>query len=31
MQRFLEKQGFTRCGVVYLKDKSERIGFEKQT
>ena len=29
MQRFLEKQGFTRCGVVYLKDKSERIGFEK--
>ena len=30
MQRFLEKQGFNRCGVVYLKDKSERIGFEKQ-
>lgn len=30
MQRFLEKQGFTRCGVVYLKDKSERIGFEKK-
>lgn len=29
MQRFLEKQGFTRCGIVYLKDKSERIGFEK--
>ena len=21
MQRFLEKQGFTRCGIVYLKDK----------
>ena len=29
MQRFLEKQGFTRCGIVYLKDNSERIGFEK--
>ncbi|MEG0857285.1 MAG: GNAT family N-acetyltransferase [Terrisporobacter sp.] len=29
MQKFLEKQGFACCGVIYLKDNSERIGFEK--
>lgn len=29
MQRFLEKKGFKRCGIIYLKDGSERIAFEK--
>lgn len=29
MQRFLEKKGFKRCGIIYLKDNSERIAFEK--
>lgn len=30
MQKFLTKNGFKRCGIVYLKDKSERIAFEKR-
>ena len=29
MQKFLIKNGFERCGIIYLKDNSERIGFEK--
>lgn len=29
MRRFLEKNGFKYCGVIYLEDKSERIAFEK--
>jgi GNAT superfamily N-acetyltransferase len=29
MQRLLLKNGFRYCGVIYLKDGSERIAFEK--
>ena len=29
MQRFLSKNGFKYCGVIYLEDNSERIAFEK--
>lgn len=29
MQRFLMKSGFEYCGIIYLKDNSERIAFEK--
>lgn len=29
MQRLLQKNGFTYCGILYLEDGSERIGFEK--
>lgn len=29
MQTFLSKNKFKYCGVIYLKDKSERIAFEK--
>ena len=29
MQRFLSKNGFEYCGVIYLEDDSERIAFEK--
>jgi len=29
MQKFLSKNKFEHCGVIYLKDKSERIAFEK--
>lgn len=29
MQRMLEKNGFTRCGVVHLAKGGERIAFEK--
>lgn len=29
MQRFLNKNGFEYCGVIYLKDGEERIAFEK--
>lgn len=29
MQKFLSKNQFEYCGVIYLKDKSERIAFEK--
>jgi len=29
MQKFLSKNKFEYCGVIYLKDKSERIAFEK--
>lgn len=29
MQRFLNKNDFKYCGVIYLKDGQERIAFEK--
>ena len=29
MQRFLNKNGFEYCGIIYLKDNEERIAFEK--
>lgn len=29
MRRFLEKQGFTLCGVIYLADGSQRLAYEK--
>nr|WP_300003481.1 GNAT family N-acetyltransferase [Tissierella sp.] len=29
MQNFLKKNGFIFCGIIYLKDKTERLAFEK--
>jgi len=29
MQHMLEKNGFTRCGVIYLENGEERIAFER--
>ena len=29
MQRMLQKNGFSYCGIIYLKDKSERFAYEK--
>ena len=29
MQRSLEKNGFTRCGIIYLEDGDERVAFQK--
>ncbi len=29
MQRFLEKNGFEYCGIIYLENKDKRIAFEK--
>ncbi|RBP44957.1 GNAT family N-acetyltransferase [Garciella nitratireducens] len=29
MQRLLEKEKFTYCGIIYLKDGDERMAFEK--
>ncbi len=29
MQRMLEKNGFSRCGIIYLQNGSERIAYEK--
>lgn len=29
MQRCLEKNGFTRCGIIYLQDGTERIAYQK--
>lgn len=29
MQHTLEKNGYTRCGTIYLEDGDVRIGFEK--
>ncbi len=29
MQRLLLKNGYKQCGIIYLKDKNERLGFEK--
>lgn len=31
MQHALEKQGFQRCGIVYLANGSERIAYQKST
>lgn len=30
MQRLLEKRRFTRCGIIYLEDGSERIAYQKK-
>ena len=30
MQRMFEKNGFVKCGVIYLEDKNKRIAFEKR-
>ena len=29
MQNVIEKNGFNRCGIIYVKDGSERIAYEK--
>ena len=29
MQRFLEKNGFSYCGIIYLEDGSKRLAYEK--
>jgi RimJ/RimL family protein N-acetyltransferase len=29
MQNLLQKNGFTRCGIIYLQDGSERVAFQK--
>ena len=29
MQRFLEKKGFERCGIVFVEDGSQRIAYHK--
>lgn len=29
MQKFLQKHGFVYCGIIYLEDGDERLGFEK--
>jgi GNAT superfamily N-acetyltransferase len=29
MQSLLKKNGFKRCGIIYLEDKSRRVAFEK--
>lgn len=29
MQRLLQKNGFTYCGVIYLQDGSRRLAYEK--
>lgn len=31
MQHLLEKNGFTRCGLIYVHDGSQRIAFQKKT
>lgn len=31
MQRMLEKNGFVRCGLIDLKDGSERIAYQKNS
>ena len=30
MQRFLEKTGFSYCGIIFLQEGDERIAFEKR-
>ncbi len=30
MLRFIEKNGFTECGIVYIRKKDKRIAFEKK-
>ena len=29
MQHILEKHGFQRCGIIYVKDGTERIAYQK--
>ena len=29
MQHLLEKEGFTKCGIIYLKDGNPRIAYQK--
>lgn len=29
MQKMLNNNGFTRCGIIYLEDGSERVAYEK--
>ena len=29
MQRFLEKKGFDKCGIVYVDDGTERLAYHK--
>lgn len=29
MQHILEKEGFQRCGIIYVEDGSERIAYQK--
>lgn len=29
MQNFLAKNGFSRCGIIYLEDGAERIAYQK--
>ena len=29
MQRALEKNGFTRCGIIYLPSRDERIAYQR--
>lgn len=29
MQRLIEKNGFKYCGIIYLKDRSKRLAYEK--
>ncbi len=29
MQRFLEKKGFLKCGIVFVEDGSERLAYHK--
>lgn len=29
MQRALEREGFTRCGIIWIGDGSERIAFDR--
>ena len=30
MQKALEKEGFTKCGVIYLKDGNPRLAYQKE-
>lgn len=29
MQHILEKRGFRRCGIIYVKDGTERIAYQR--
>ena len=30
MQHMLDKNGFQYCGIIYLEDGSERLGYQKR-
>ena len=30
MQKLLEKNGFTYCGIIYAEDGSRRMAYQKQ-